>query len=90
MKDLINKIFNWLTHFGKDKYIHAWCGTLIAAAFYILLGMKVCIVPVVAAAFLKEFIDEWRYGGWDWKDFIATLIGGGFIQLFVCLPHFIG
>jgi hypothetical protein len=39
------------------------------------------MLVVFVAAAGKELIDEIRYGGFDYKDLIATLLGGLFIYL---------
>ena len=51
--------------------------------------MPVCIVPVIFAAFIKEFFDVWTDGNFDWVDFLATVIGGAVIQLFVIIASII-
>lgn len=87
MKDFIRKIWNWFVGlFGKirrDRLYHFICGLIIAAFFFIVLHMNVCIVPVVFAAFIKEFFDTWTDGNFDWIDLLATVLGGLVIQLFV-------
>jgi hypothetical protein len=39
------------------------------------------MLVVLVAAAGKELIDEIRYGGFDYKDLIATLLGGLFTYL---------
>ena len=59
---------------------------MIAAAFcLIILKMYVCIWPVLFVAFIKEFIDVWQDGNFDWIDLLATVLGGLVVQLFVWL-----
>lgn len=65
-----------------DKWLHFIFGVLIAAFFCVTLGMKACIVPVLFAGFLKEFFDQLTTGQFDWKDFLATTVGGLVIQFF--------
>jgi hypothetical protein len=85
MKKILNKIVAFFNALTADKYLHLIAGLIVAAFFNIALGMEVCIAPVIVAGFIKEFIDEWRYGGADIADFAATLAGGAVIQLFVSL-----
>lgn len=74
-----------LAKIGRDKLYHFIAGALVAAFFCITLGMKACIVPAIFAGFIKEFIDQWRYSGWDWFDLLATVLGGAVIQIFAIL-----
>ena len=89
MKDFIRRIWNWFVNLfaniRRDRLYHFICGLIIAAFFAIVLNMKVCIVPVVFAAFIKEFFDVWTDGNFDWIDLLATVIGGVIIQLFVII-----
>ena len=85
MKKFLEKIVAFFANLGADKYLHVIAGMFIAALFNIALGMEVCIAPVIVAGFIKEFIDEWRYGGADIADFAATVAGGAVIQLIVAL-----
>lgn len=78
-------ILNWLASLAADKYLHFIAGLIIASFFYITLGMEVCLVPVIAAGFIKEFIDGWRYGGFCGWDLLATVLGGAVIQIFVMI-----
>lgn len=83
MGKIYDRIIAVLNSIGIDKYLHFIAGLVIAAFFNIVLAMEVCIVPVIFAGFIKEAIDDWRYGGWCWWDFLATIIGGAVIQAFV-------
>ena len=85
MKKIWNKIVRFFNALSADKYLHFIVGLIVAAFFNIALGMEVCIAPVIVAGFIKEFIDEWRYGGADIADFAATVAGGAVIQLIVIL-----
>ena len=85
MKKIWNKIVAFFNALTADKYLHFIAGLIIAAFFNIALGMEVCIAPVIVAGFIKEFIDEWRYGGADIADFAATVAGGAVIQLIVAV-----
>lgn len=89
MKQFIRKIWDagvkFLCSIAFDKWLHFICGVLIAALFCVTLGMKACIVPVIFAGFYKELFDQLTTSHFDWKDFLATVIGGAVIQLFAVL-----
>lgn len=68
-----------------DKLYHIIAGLIIGAIFITVLPMAVPIVPVMFAAFIKEFIDQWRGGKIDWLDFTATLLGGAVIQILILI-----
>ena len=89
MKDFIRRIWNWFVNLfanvRRDRLYHFIAGLIIAALFYIVLKMPVCIVPVIFAAFIKEFFDTWTDGNFDWIDLLATVLGGFVIQLFVII-----
>lgn len=85
MKKIYAKLLALLNSIGVDRYLHFIAGLIIAAIFGISLDMKVCIVPVVFAAFIKEAIDQSGSGDPNWKDALATLAGGAVIQLLVII-----
>lgn len=64
-----------------DKLYHIIAGLIVGAIFITVLPMPAPIVPVIFAGFIKEFIDQWRGGRFDWLDFTATLLGGAVIQI---------
>lgn len=69
----------------EDKLYHIIAGLIFAAIFAIVLPIPIPIVPVIFAAFIKEFVYQWRGGKFDWQDFTATLIGGVIIQIMVMI-----
>jgi len=90
IKALPGKLWNWLVSLiegvGRDKLYHFIAGMAIAAFFCITLGMQAwCIVPAIFAGFIKEFIDQWRGGTFNWKDLLATVLGGLLISLFAII-----
>lgn len=93
MKDFIRKIWDWFVNLfngiRRDRLYHFIAGLIIAALFFIVPKMTACIVPVIFAAFIKEFFDVWADGNFDWIDFLATDIGGAVIQLFVIIASII-
>ena len=85
MKNFIRKIWDaivsLISKVPYNKLLHFIAGLIIAAIFSIPLHMKVCIVPVIFAAFIKEFFDLWTTDKWEWLDFAATCFGGLVIQI---------
>jgi hypothetical protein len=64
------KISKWT---GQDKLLH-----LILGFFIMVFGGW---ISLLIAAIGKEVWDEYTYGGADYKDFIATIVGGLFVFL---------
>ncbi|MBO6082645.1 MAG: hypothetical protein J6P46_06445 [Bacteroidales bacterium] len=87
MKQFIYKIWNWLVvllnKVRRDRLYHFIAGMIAAAFCLIVLKMYVCIWPVVILAFVKEFIDRWQDGNFDWIDLLATVLGGLVVQVLV-------
>ena len=86
-KKIWDSIVSLLSKVPYDKWLNFIGGFVIATFFCIALGMKVCIVPAIAAGFIKEFFDMWtsEEGKFDWWDFAAVCIGGLVPQIFVLL-----
>ena len=75
-------LIGWLESIRRDRLYHFICGILIGAFFGISLHMGVwAFIPALFVGFIKEFVDQWRYGGFDWVDLLATTIGGVVISL---------
>lgn len=56
-----------------DKLLHSFYGAivyLLTALINPLFG----IICVVLVAVVKELYDEFIYGGFDWKDIVATIL----------------
>lgn len=89
MKQFIYKIWNWivglLNKVRRDRLYHFICGMIIAAFCLIVLKMYVCFWPVIIVAAIKEFIDLWQDGDFDWIDLLATILGAMVIQILVWL-----
>lgn len=85
MRKIWDKIVGWIQHIPTDKKYHFVAGFIISAFFAISLGMKACVVPAIFAGFFKEFFDNWTGGPFDWKDLLATVLGGLLCQAFVAL-----
>ena len=89
MKKFIYKVWSWLigllNKVRRDRLYHFIAGLFVAAFFLIVLKMHFCLWPVIFVAFIKEFVDVWQDGNFDWIDLLATVAGGLFIQLLVWL-----
>ena len=83
MGRLIQQCWQWLMMLPQEKLWHVIAGLVVGALFAIVLPMEAPIVPVVFAGAIKEFVDQWRGGAADWRDFVATLAGGAVIQAMV-------
>ena len=68
----MGKLIQLMADIPKDKLLHIFYGVLIylvAALVSPMFG----VIAVVVIAVAKEAYDEIRYGGFDWKDIIATV-----------------
>lgn len=55
-----------------DKLLHSFYGTCI----YLVVGLvnpTFATLVVVLVAVAKEIYDEFKYGGFDWVDIVATV-----------------
>lgn len=59
-----------------DKILHFIMGWLIVLSIIPIYGIVTGIIALVVAAVGKEIYDQWKYKGFDYKDLIATLLGG--------------
>lgn len=59
-----------------DKILHFIMGWLIVLSIIPIYGIVTGIIALVIAAVGKEIYDQWKYKGFDYKDLIATLLGG--------------
>lgn len=61
-----------LADIPKDKLLHSFYGTLIYAVLS-LVNPAFALCSVIITAIAKEIYDEVSYGGFDFKDIIATV-----------------
>lgn len=86
MRKVWEKIVKAILAVPEDKRLHFAVSLIIAAFCCITLDMGAwCVVPVFFIGFIKEFIDKWRGGAFDWYDLIADLAGGMVISLFAII-----
>lgn len=89
MRKIFDKIFAALGNIGKDKYQHFSLGAVIAVvALCLSAGLPfpaanfVSIVAVLAVELFKEFVLDSRA---DWRDVVATLLGGLCVWVGACV-----
>lgn len=84
----MKKIWNWfvglLNKVRRDRLYHFIAGLLVALFCLFVLKMYF-FWPVIFVAFVKEFIDRWVDGNFDWIDLLATIFGSLVVQVFVWL-----
>jgi len=61
----------------RDKLYHLIAGIVIAAAVGRFFGPAIGLLSGILAGAAKEAWDHIDYGGANWPDFVATLIGAG-------------
>ena len=71
----------------SDKMLHFIVGMLITAIAAVIVPRfaPIAMTVAVVAGFAKELRDEIAYGGFDWKDLLATVIGGVVMQVLIFL-----
>ena len=69
----------------NDKLLHFIAGAIACLVGYWLFTPSYGLVFAVIAGFLKEVYDEFIYGGFDFKDCFATVLGG--LTLFMVLSY---
>jgi hypothetical protein len=71
----------------SDKMLHFIVGMLITAIVAVLVPRftPIAMTVAVVAGFAKELRDEITYGGFDWKDLLATVLGGVVMQVLIFL-----
>lgn len=71
----------------SDKMLHFIVGMLITAIVAVIVPRftPIAMSVAVVAGFAKELRDEIAYGGFDWKDLLATVIGGVVMQVLIFL-----
>lgn len=71
----------------SDKMLHFIVGMLITAIVAVIVPRftPIAMTVAVVAGFAKELRDEITYGGFDWYDLIATVLGGVVMQVLIFL-----
>jgi len=59
-----------------DKQLHFLVSAFIVFAIYAFIpNLLVAGIIALMVGLLKEVYDEYTYGGWDWYDMLADVIG---------------
>ena len=79
------RIVQALANIPNDKHLHFEAGTIIAGFFTLVWPLGWPVIPVVCIGLAKEAIDEIGRGKGDWKDLLATTLGGCVVQIMLWL-----
>ena len=93
MKKFLQKILGWimgaynwfvglLGKVRRDRLYHFIAGLIIGAFCAMVLHIELAWWPVLIIASIKEFIELWQAGNFDWVDLLDTVLGGLLIWLF--------
>lgn len=68
-----------------DKALHFIAGLLVVAFVATIIPCidNWAIIFAIIAGISKEIRDELVYGGFDWQDLVATILGGLAMQVFI-------
>ena len=84
MKEFIfkiaQKLADWLG-IPMDKVLHFAAGFTIALIGALIFGKEIGFALAILAGISKEIYDQFKYGGFDWKDLLTTILGGLIIYL---------
>lgn len=71
----------------SDKMLHFIAGMLGTAIVAVIVPRfaPIAMSVAVVAGFAKELRDEITYGGFDWYDLLATVLGGVVMQVLIFL-----
>jgi len=87
MKKIIVLLEKLNLPFAVDKQLHFLAGFIISAIVILITGsIAAALIVTFFTGFYKEFKDEMDYAGFDWKDLLATMIGGiipALIKIFI-------
>lgn len=81
---MISNICFWIAKAPKDKILHFFISYFIFdlifsilehSGLYVWFNVLVAFSAVTVFIFLKEFVDELEYNGWDWTDILADYLG---------------
>lgn len=83
----MKRLLNLLGSIPSDKMLHFIAGMLITAFVAVIVPRfaPIAMTVAVVAGFAKELRDEITYGGFDWYDLLATVLGGVVMQVLIFL-----
>lgn len=81
------RMIDWISNIKVDEALHFIAGWLVVAIVATIFPFvaNVALVFACVAGVIKEAYDEVTYGGFDWKDIAASVVGGLVGQIFVWL-----
>ena len=83
----MKKLLNFVANIPHDKLLHFIAGMLITALVAVVFAhfAPLAVTVTVVVGFAKEAYDEYSYGGWDWDDLLATIVGGVLMELIILM-----
>lgn len=80
-------MWKWICNISADKALHFIAGMLVVGVVATIFPCVAnwAVVAAIVAGVGKEIRDEIAYGGFDWKDLMATIVGGAVMQIFIWL-----
>lgn len=72
--------------YGNDKMLHFMFGALVASFASITLHMSwYSILPTIVVGLGKEIFDFITTKNFDWRDLLATTLGGALVESFIAM-----
>jgi hypothetical protein len=80
-------MWKWICNIPVDKALHFIAGMLVVVVVATIFPCVAnwAVVAAIVAGVGKEIRDEIAYRGFDWKDLMATIVGGLIMQIFIWL-----
>lgn len=72
----------------KDKLLHFAAGFLLCILFTLIDDPMTGLGAAIGAGLMKECYDDYSYGVFDWKDMLATWLGGCVAFTWVALVNY--
>lgn len=82
MKEKYEKLVQWLTNWGADRWLHFICGLIVAFVSAVIVGkplwlaVQVGFVVSTVVGFIKECADAYLYDDGDFVDWKFAVWGG--------------
>lgn len=82
MKEKYEKLVQWLTNWGADRWLHFICGLIVAFVSAVIVGkplwlaVQVGFVVSTVVGFAKECADAYLYDDGDFVDWKFAVWGG--------------
>jgi len=85
MRKIWDKLVSLIYKIPTDKWLHFFAGVIIAACAALTFHIEWPWFPALIAGGIKEIFDYRTTSQADWKDFVATVLGGLLIWGFALL-----